>query len=211
MSSYPVELEVSGPIAMWARPDTGGSPTSYPAPTWSAAKGVLESIGFLSSGDAWLHPLRVEICRRLGKPSGQVRYQRYTTNYGGPLRKDLNVRSGTSFQLFATVITEACYRIHAEVRSARRTPGRNPRHHLQELFQRRVGAGQCFRTPALGWHEFTCDYWGAFRDEYEVDDALDLEVPSMLSAMWDRPVAGAYLSRFQRDVRIDRGVLTYVE
>ena len=87
MTHYLVQLEVSGPIAMWARPDTGGAPSSYPAPSWSAAKGVLESIGFLASGDAWLHPLRIEICRRRGAPGGQVRYQRYTTNYGGPLRK----------------------------------------------------------------------------------------------------------------------------
>ena len=209
MPTYPVRLEVSGPIAMWARPDTGGAPTSYPAPTWSAAKGVLESIAFLSSGDAWLHPLRVELCRRRGQSGGQVRYQRYTTNYGGPLRKD--VKSGASMQVFATVIAGACYRIHAEVRGGPRQSGRNPRHHLQDLFQRRVSNGQCFRTPALGWHEFTCDYWGDFREDHEVDDKLDLEIPSMLSAMWDRPHAGAYVSRFRRDVRIERGVLTYAE
>lgn len=196
---------------MWARPDTGGTPTSYPAPTWSAAKGLLESIAFLSGGEAWMHPVRVEVCRRRGAPGGAVRFQRYTTNYGGPLRKDLNVKNGTGMQVFATVLADVCYRIHAEVRGPRGQPGHNPRHHLQEMFQRRLRQGQCFRTPALGWREFTCDHWGAFRDDREVDDALELEIPSMLSAVWNRPHQGDYVSRFSQNVRIARGVLTYAE
>ena len=38
MSKYAVQLEVEGPLAMFARPDTGGTPTSYPVPTWSAPR-----------------------------------------------------------------------------------------------------------------------------------------------------------------------------
>jgi CRISPR-associated protein Cas5d len=79
------------------------------------------------------------------------------------------------------------------------------------MFDRRVDQGRCFRTPALGWREFTCDYWGAFRDGFAVDDKLDFEIPSMLTAVWDRPHGGAYLPRFARDVRIEKGVLTYAE
>lgn len=84
---YGLRLEVAGPLAMFARPDTGGTPTSYPAPTWSACKGIFEAIAMLNSGDAWINPTRVEVCRRRGTPGGSVRFQRYTTNYGGPLRK----------------------------------------------------------------------------------------------------------------------------
>ncbi len=196
---------------MWARPDTGGAPTSYPAPTWSAAKGLLEAIAFLSSGQAWLHPTRVEVCRRKGAMGGEVRFQRYTTNYGGPLRKEQNVKNGTTMQFFATVLADACYRVHAEVRGDRSGDRSNPRHHLQELFERRVKQGRCFRAPALGWREFTCDYWGTFRDDWEVDGALDVEIPSMLDRVWDRETQGQYISRFRQDVRIEKGVLTYVE
>lgn len=209
MKSYCVSIEVSGPLAMWARPDTGGTPTSYPAPTWSAAKGLLESIAFLSSGQAWLHPTLVEICRRRGSPGGEVRFQRYTTNYGGPLRKEQNVRQGTGFQLFATVLSDVCYRIHAEVRGTGVRGPTNARHHLQDLFDRRVKQGRAFRTPALGWREFTCDYWGAPRDDWEPDEALNLEIPSMLDRVWDREHAGKYVSRFRQDVRISKGVLVY--
>lgn len=211
MNRYSVAIEVSGPLAMWARPDTGGAPTSYPAPTWSAAKGLLESIAFLSSGEAWLHPTCVEICRRRGTPGGEVHFQRYATNYNGPLRKEQNIRNGTPMQFFATVLADVSYRIHADVQGAPARGGRNPCHHLADLFQRRIRQGRCFRAPALGWREFTCDYWGAFRDGWEVDDALDVDIGSMLDRLWDRPNNGVYASRFRQDARIEKGVLTYAE
>jgi len=43
MKNYEVMLEISGPTAMWTRPDTGDAPVSYPAPTYSAVKGIFES------------------------------------------------------------------------------------------------------------------------------------------------------------------------
>jgi len=42
--SHTVQLEISGPTAMWTRPDTGSSPVSYVAPTFSAVKGIFESV-----------------------------------------------------------------------------------------------------------------------------------------------------------------------
>lgn len=211
MKSYSVAIEVSGPLAMWARPDTAGAPSSYPAPTWSAAKGLLESVAFFAGGEAWFHPTKVEICRRRGASGGEVRFQRYATNYGGPLRKPQNMANGTPMQFFATVLAGVCYRLYADVRGEPARGGGNPRHHLKDRFERRVKQGRCFRAPALGWREFTCDYWGVFRDEWEVDDALNVTIPSMLDRVWDRPHNGAYVSRFRQDVCIEKGVLLYAE
>jgi CRISPR-associated protein Cas5d len=195
---------------MFARPDSGAAPTSYPAPTWSAAKGILESIAFLSGGEAWLHPTRLEVCRRIGSVGGEIRFQRYATNYGGPLRKEQNIRQGSGMQVFATVLANVCYRIYGECRGGPARGGVNARHHLQDLFTRRLKQGRCHRTPALGWAEFTCDYWGAARpDLWEVDSALNLEIPSMLAEMWDRPHQGGYVSRFAQGVRLREGALFY--
>ncbi len=44
MKPYPIQMEISGPTAMWTRPDTGSSPVSYVAPTFSAVKGIFESV-----------------------------------------------------------------------------------------------------------------------------------------------------------------------
>ena len=220
MSRYSVTLEIAGPLAMWARPDTGGPPTSYPAPTWSAAKGVFEALARLASGDAWINPRRVEICRPVGTTGGEVFFQRYTTNYGGPLRKSNQLRLGSSYQLFATVLSNVCYRFYGDVvgPDSARAVGTNSQHHLQDLFRRRLKQGRVHRTPCLGWSEFTASYWGEFRDGKqgreivtEVDDALNLEIPSMLHSVFDYPVNGRYQPRFVQQVSIRKGTLIYAE
>ena len=205
---YDVNLEVAGPLAMFARPDTGGTPTSYPAPTWSAAKGLFESIAFFADGAAWICPVRVEMCRRVGEPGGRTRFQRYTTNYGGPLRKgSLFMKGaapgGSSMQLFATVVSDVCYRLHGIVLGPRSRNPINARHYLKDLFDRRLKRGQCFRAPCLGWSEFTCSYWGPFREGVtEVDSAISMKVPSMLFCVLDRPTSGRYAPEFRQDVEV---------
>ena len=72
MKTYPVQIEVAAPLAMFARPDTGGTPTSYPVPTWSAAKGIFEAVAFLANGEAWFHPTRVEVCRAKGAEASGI-------------------------------------------------------------------------------------------------------------------------------------------
>ena len=42
--SYPIAMEIAGFTGMWTRPDSGDCPISYPAPTYSAVKGIFESI-----------------------------------------------------------------------------------------------------------------------------------------------------------------------
>lgn len=78
MKRYQVSVEISGPTAMWTRPDTGDAPVSYPAPTFAAVKGIFESIVWLKSAEVM--PTRVEIC------SPHV-FHTYSTNYGGLLWK----------------------------------------------------------------------------------------------------------------------------
>lgn len=41
---YEVAMEIAGNTAIWTRPDSGDSPVSYPAPTYSAVKGIFESV-----------------------------------------------------------------------------------------------------------------------------------------------------------------------
>ena len=227
--TYPVRLEVAGPAAMWTRPDTGGTPASYPVPTRSACKGLFESIARLASGGAWIEPTAVEICRPVGAEGG-VRFQRYTTNYGGPLRKGTQISGDNNFQLIATILSDVHYRLHGEVAGLshdKSRGGKNSRHHLQDLFNRRLRQGRCFRTPCLGWSEFTCSYWGPFRNGWkngddesekrervgdpvtEVDDSVTVTIPSMLDVVWDRRVRGRYAPTFRQDVEVAAGMLKF--
>ena len=42
MPANPLACELSGPTAIWTRPDTGDAPVSYPAPSFAAVKGIFE-------------------------------------------------------------------------------------------------------------------------------------------------------------------------
>ncbi len=200
---YPVSFEVAGPAAMFTRPDTGASFVSYPAPTYSACKGLFEAIARLRT--AFIRPTKVEIC-------APVRFERYMTNYGGPLRKANQVRAGNSYQLPATVLVDVCYRIYGRVEEASPPPnGVNHLHALQEMFNRRLAKGQSFHTPCLGWKEFVPSYFGPFRDDTGVEESVNFSIPSMLFSVWDRPVEGDLHPEFRQDVKVEKGVLVYAK
>jgi CRISPR-associated protein Cas5d len=195
--AYPVSFEIAGPSAMFTRPDTGSSPVSYPAPTKSAAKSMFEAVVF--GKDAYFVPCKVEIC-------SPVIYHKYTTNYGGPLRK-----SGTvNFQIFATVLENVCYKIYGEIKSRESLRiGYSPKHKLQEIFMRRLRMGQFHSTPFLGWKEFVPSYFGTLRDETTVDESINLTIVSMLDLMYDTEIFGQLSPSFKQDVEIVQGVLDF--
>lgn len=212
MKKYELSLEIAGPTAMWTRPDTGDAPVSYLAPTYSAAKGIFESLCWLKSAE--VHPTRVEIC--------QIPvWHTYTTNYGGPLRKSDSVKKGNSFQLLATVLVNVCYRVFGEAISvyseqgetdksiAHRDAQTNGGHAYQAMFQRRLLKGQWHTTPCLGWKEFVPNYVGPLRAESKPCETVNACLPSMLQAVFSRSSYGTYAPSFRQDVEIRKGVLHY--
>jgi hypothetical protein len=78
---------------------------SYPVPTWSAAKGIFESVVRFETVE--IVPSMVEVCT-------PVVFHNYVTNYGGPLRESAVMPHG-SYQLLATVLINICYRLYAEI------------------------------------------------------------------------------------------------
>ena len=201
MKKYEVAFEIEGANAMFARPDAGASYVSYPAPTFSAAKGMFESVARLKS--AYIKPVKVEICR-------PIRYEKYATNYGGPLRKSEQIRKGASYQHMAMILTNVCYRVHGvTVQCGHEPDGTNSRHALQEIFLRRLTKGQFWHTPCLGWKEFVPSYVGPFRDSTAVETSIGEVIPSMLISPFDAPVNGESNARYAQNVRIEEGVLHY--
>jgi len=211
--AYIVQLEIAGDTAMWTRPDTGDSPVSYPAPTYSAVKAIFESV--LWGPAIEIIPLKAEIC-------APVQFHNYYTNYGGPLRKTTNIKHGDSYQLCATVLIDVCYRLYAEV-VPYKVKGRlpqaaknwdnattSPGHAYQEIFARRLKRGQCFSVPCLGWREFTPSYFGEFRDGTHVMSDMETAViPSMLRQVFSKGYQSEVAYLYDTDVEITGGVLTY--
>ncbi|MEK7474355.1 MAG: CRISPR-associated protein Cas5 [Candidatus Coatesbacteria bacterium] len=203
MRSYEVSLEIAGPTAMFTRPDTGATPISYPVPTYSAAKGIFESILRLKS--VIVRPVRVEVC-------SPIVYHRYMTNYGGPLRKGGVLKTGGSYQLAATVLINVCFRLYAEpepISDGLRDT--NNAHAYQEMFRRRLMRGQWHHVPCLGWKEFVPTYAGELRPETTVFKDINLSLPSFLFTVWDAPCKGKYAPSFTQDAKVQDGVLRYAQ
>ena len=213
--TYSVSMEIAGNAAMWTRPDTGDSPCSYPAPTYSAVRALFESVNW---GPAVLViPKKVELC-------SVPQYHSYTTNYGGPLRKSDEVKKGNNYQQFATILIDVCYRIYADIipnpdksnmpKKAKAWDHRttSPGHAYQEIFNRRLKRGQSFATLSLGWSEFTPSYFGPFRSATKVCEELpDIHIPSMLRGVFQQGYCSDYQAVYDTDLCIHKGILEYPE
>lgn len=210
---YSVAFEIAGDTAMWTRPDSGDSPCSYPAPTYSAVKALFESI--LWGPAVLVVPRKVELC-------SPPYYHSYVTNYGGPLRDSKALKNNNNYQLFATVLLDVCYRLYADVvpnpdkekmpekalRWDRNTT--SPGHAYQAIFNRRLKRGQSFATLSLGWSEFTPSYFGPFRASTRVCESMpDIHIPSMLRGVFPDGFNSAYRALYDTDLWIRRGVLEY--
>jgi CRISPR-associated protein Cas5d len=212
--TYEIKMEVSGKTAMWARPDTGATPVSYPVPPWSAAKGLFESVIRLKN--TIIVPTAVEIC-------APIVYHDYTTNYGGPERKLEQITMNAAFQHKATVLINVCYRLRATIEDLRYVPrslseaallaGANSRHYCQEAFYRRLTNGRFHDTPCLGWREFVPDYIGVFRSTTQVETAYNEELASFLYCVFDSETGARDPKYVQNPIgrRIENGRLRYAK
>lgn len=199
-----VHLEIAGQLAMFARPDTKPAPVSYPAPTWSAAKGIFESIAKLRS--AYISPVKVEVCR-------PIQYCQFTTNYGGPLRKSNQIAKGAAFQRVQTVLYDVRYRLYGEVVSLVSGPEAEENiNKLRGRFIQWLAEGRCLHTPFLGQKQFTPSYVGPLLSATSVQQEVNLDIPSMLQRVFEMPRDdGAFRPEYRQNVRIESGVLHYAQ
>jgi len=206
-----VAFEVAGPFAMFTRPDTGSTPTSYPAPTFSASKGLFDAVFRLKS--IYIEPVCVEICN-------PIRYERFITNYHGPLRKPKT----DNYQLIATILVDVCYRAYGKVKVKQSTRGRKDqrlrkrtnstgnRDKYVKEFNNRLRNFQNFYVPCLGWKEFIPSYFGPMREQdkegkpIQPEPTIDDTIPSMLCSMWENSQLNP---SFIQKVKIENGVMFY--
>lgn len=195
---------------MFARPDTGATPISYPVPTWSAAKGMFDAVAW--QPHVQILPTHVEICL-------PIRYERYVTNYGGPLRSSTQIKRNNNYQLHATILVDVRYRIYGKVcgkktstrgkersGSYRRRRGKDWRPLLQERFDQRLLDGQTQYTPCLGWKEFAPSYFGPLQPETKPAASVNEVISSLLHSMWSHR---RLKPQFKQDWHIVNGVMSY--
>ena len=163
--SPPLEVKVWSPMACYTRPENKVERVSYPVPTPSAARGVLEAI-FWKPEFSWrvreiavLRPIRYlsllrnEVEAKAGGGPGisitDARQQRHTL-----------ALCDVAYVLRADIVL----RPHADADVAK----------YREQFRRHVEKGRCFQRPYLGCREFAADFAPPDGSERAIPDSRDL-------------------------------------
>ncbi len=161
----PLEVKVWSPMACYTRPESKVERVSYPVPTPSAARGVLEAI-FWKPEFSWrvreivvLRPIRFlsllrnEVDVKAGSGAGisitDSRQQRHTL-----------ALSEVAYIIRADIVLHS----HADADSAK----------YRDQFRRHVDRGRCFQRPYLGCREFAADFAAPDGTEEAISDSRDL-------------------------------------
>lgn len=160
MESYPpLAVKVWGPLACFTRPELKAERVSYPVPTPSAARGLLEAI-FWKPECRWqieeiwvLEPIRYfSIVRNevRSRVSARIAATWARTGHGG------YVSSEDRTQRHTLALREVAYMIRAQL-EVQPGVGANVAK-FRDQFRRRVAQGRCFTQPYFGCREFAASF-----------------------------------------------------
>ena len=174
----PLEVRIWGDFACFTRPEMKVERVTYPVPTPSAMRGVLEAI-FWKPEFTWriheiwvLRPIRYfsilrnEVTDKMSDRSAR----NWQKNGGGYIASDARHRA----QRNTLALRDVDYLVRAQIEVK---PGvdEHPAKY-RDQFRRRVQQGRCFSQPYLGCREFSAYFGSASGDEEPVpiDDDLGL-------------------------------------
>lgn len=175
MSEFPpLTVKVWGPMACFTRPEMKVERVSYPVPTASAARGVLEAI-FWRPQFAWqvqevwvLRPIRyISLLRNEVKSKASVRSTKRWAEEGGYF--DIGEERT---QRHTLALRDVAYIIRGRVQVAEDCD--DPPAKFRDQFRRRVQRGQCFTRPYLGCREFAAAFGPVQGDEEPIAASRDL-------------------------------------
>ncbi|MGH3693758.1 MAG: type I-C CRISPR-associated protein Cas5c [Pseudonocardiaceae bacterium] len=150
----PVVVQVSGPTALFSRPELKVERVSYPVMTPTAARGVLEAI-------YWKPEMRYRVVAiEVLSPIRQFNIRRNETSALVSLdaaRRGSRVDTAAHRdQRNAVCLRDVAYRIHAHIELTERATKTVAAY--RDQFRRRVSRGACFHQPYLGTREFSADF-----------------------------------------------------
>jgi len=158
MNHPSVSVRVEGEFALFTRPEYKFERVSYPLPTPSAARGILEAI-------YWHPQFKWRGC--------EIRVYRRGHTFS-LLRNEVNSKMSPASEFIyadhdraqrhSVVLRDVEYAIEAEVIPL---SGSDPAEKHREIFRRRLERGQCHHRPVLGTREFAADF--------RVDEGGELE------------------------------------
>lgn len=204
----PLEVRVWGDAACFTRPEMKVERVTYPVPTPSAARGILESI-FWKPEFLWqvqeiwvLNPIRYfSILRNEVNDRQSVRAAAgWQTRGGGGY--DVSA-SDNRAQRHTLGLRDVQYIIRAQVLLR---PGvESDPAKYRDQFRRRVESGRCFATPYLGCREFVASFERPSGSEQPIDHTEALG-NMLLDLDYTADRSGRAAPRFFQ-ARLDRGIL----
>lgn len=157
--------------ACFTRPDFPTERISYPVPTPSAARGVLEAIYWKPQFNWQIREIRVLNPIRYGSETrNEVAVRASRTALNAPFVVD--GVSTNRLQRATRYLTDVRYVIVAEAVPHPYSSEELFKH--AEIFTNRCKIGQCFTRPYLGCREYSCDFALATGEETPIKQSMDL-------------------------------------
>jgi CRISPR-associated protein Cas5d len=203
----PVEVKVWGDFACFTRPELKVERVSYPVPTASAVRGILEAIFWKPEftwrvDEVWvLRPIRYfSILRNEVNTRASERAARGWMQSGGGYDA-----SADRAQRHTLALRDVAYLIRAQVELR---PGvEHDVAKYRDQFRRRVREGRCFATPYLGCREFSASFAEPDGTEQPIDVTDDLGL-MLLDLDYAPGGEGRGTPQFFH-ARLERGVLRF--
>jgi CRISPR-associated protein Cas5d len=162
--SYGIRLHVSGPRALFTRPELKVERVSYDVMTPSAARGMLEAIHW-KPAIRWvidrihvLKPIRFQSLRRNEVSDKASASLAKSAMKRGDLDGLGIVVEDARQQRASLLLVDVAYVIEAHFEMTPRAGAEDNAAKHYEMFTRRAERGQCFHQPALGTRECVADF-----------------------------------------------------
>lgn len=151
MNERYVSVRVKGDFALFTRPENKVERVTYPLPTPSAARGILEAI--------YWHPEFTWAIREIHVLAPVQTFGIFRNEVNSkmsPGRTEPYFAAEDRSQRFSVCLRDVDYIIHAD---AEPKAGFGSDHaKYRDIFRRRVARGQCYHRPALGCREFAAEF-----------------------------------------------------
>lgn len=201
MKKYGIGFEVYGEFGMFADPSSGSDAVTYPLPTFSACRGMIEGICRVSA--VKLSVIAVGTC-------SMPQLFSYTYNSLAITRHPTNVKNKQAVQIRETVLLKPRFQILALLEQdpsgvvPSQHMGKNCAHAMQEQFFRRLYRGQNFYPVSLGRKEFLATYVGP--QKTPIEKRYNMVLPSFIGVGF---VDGRKVRDVRTNVSVNEGVLEF--
>lgn len=207
MPETPLAVRVWGEFACFTRPEFKVERVTYPVPTPSAVRGILEAI-FWKPQFSWkiatiavLNPIRYfSIMRNEANDKQSFRAAQHWLKSYGDYRVD---EASHRAQRHTMALREVDYLITARI--VPKADNTNDPAKYRDQFRRRVRGGRCFSTPYLGCREFPASFGPSEGNESPIELTEDVG-PMLFDLDYARDASGRGTPRFFA-ARLERGVL----